>query len=241
MGMTKWLGLLTVSFLTLSTYLALIAIDRFHVNEEQLLSATNDLVPNNEVWTESGSGIFRYNDGDLVLRNNTNGNHKVFQIVAVAPSTYLRLEFEASSDLLDTSGAEYWYGASGVIKAINRQGQITKVSYVAKLYTPGSPKFYSHVELTDENTESVAVYFQLLEASGDFRVKNPVLSSLEESTLYRIIRYLIAGFWICAGLCLLVFLLHTVPIYQSVVSILCLLYTSPSPRDRTRSRMPSSA
>ena len=29
--------------------------------------------------------------------------------------------------------------------------------------------------------------------------------------------------------------------YQHAVSIVCLLYTSPSPRDRTRSRMPSSA
>ena len=28
---------------------------------------------------------------------------------------------------------------------------------------------------------------------------------------------------------------------SAVVAILCLLYTSPSPRDRTRSRMPSSA
>ena len=29
--------------------------------------------------------------------------------------------------------------------------------------------------------------------------------------------------------------------FVSVISIICLLYTSPSPRDRTRSRMPSSA
>ena len=29
--------------------------------------------------------------------------------------------------------------------------------------------------------------------------------------------------------------------YESAKDILCLLYTSPSPRDRTRSRMPSSA
>ena len=28
---------------------------------------------------------------------------------------------------------------------------------------------------------------------------------------------------------------------SSVLDIICLLYTSPSPRDRTRSRMPSSA
>ena len=28
---------------------------------------------------------------------------------------------------------------------------------------------------------------------------------------------------------------------EGVISIVCLLYTSPSPRDRTRSRMPSSA
>ena len=30
-------------------------------------------------------------------------------------------------------------------------------------------------------------------------------------------------------------------VFQNVLYILCLLYTSPSPRDRTRSRMPSSA
>ena len=30
-------------------------------------------------------------------------------------------------------------------------------------------------------------------------------------------------------------------IYQDTLSMGCLLYTSPSPRDRTRSRMPSSA
>ena len=29
--------------------------------------------------------------------------------------------------------------------------------------------------------------------------------------------------------------------YQTVTKKICLLYTSPSPRDRTRSRMPSSA
>ena len=29
--------------------------------------------------------------------------------------------------------------------------------------------------------------------------------------------------------------------FQQALSALCLLYTSPSPRDRTRSRMPSSA
>ena len=29
--------------------------------------------------------------------------------------------------------------------------------------------------------------------------------------------------------------------YKNALSIICLLYTSPSPRDRTRSRMPSSA
>ena len=29
--------------------------------------------------------------------------------------------------------------------------------------------------------------------------------------------------------------------HGEIVSIICLLYTSPSPRDRTRSRMPSSA
>ena len=33
--------------------------------------------------------------------------------------------------------------------------------------------------------------------------------------------------------------LHTMP--EIVVSITCLLYTSPSPRDRQKSRMPSSA
>ena len=31
------------------------------------------------------------------------------------------------------------------------------------------------------------------------------------------------------------------PIHPSLVPVTCLLYTSPSPRDRTRSRMPSSA
>ena len=32
------------------------------------------------------------------------------------------------------------------------------------------------------------------------------------------------------------------PFYDAIIStIVCLLYTSPSPRDRTRSRMPSSA
>ena len=33
----------------------------------------------------------------------------------------------------------------------------------------------------------------------------------------------------------------TTHILQKILSKLCLLYTSPSPRDRTRSRMPSSA
>ena len=33
----------------------------------------------------------------------------------------------------------------------------------------------------------------------------------------------------------------TLEIFQAGLSWLCLLYTSPSPRDRTRSRMPSSA
>ena len=32
-----------------------------------------------------------------------------------------------------------------------------------------------------------------------------------------------------------------VPTKTEVISMICLLYTSPSPRDRTRSRMPSSA
>ena len=31
------------------------------------------------------------------------------------------------------------------------------------------------------------------------------------------------------------------PSYKNIVDYICLLYTSPSPRDRTRSRMPSSA
>src|SRR5665811_1557051 len=31
------------------------------------------------------------------------------------------------------------------------------------------------------------------------------------------------------------------PLWRTVQSVYCLLYTSPSPRDRTRSRMPSSA
>ena len=30
-------------------------------------------------------------------------------------------------------------------------------------------------------------------------------------------------------------------VYNRVLNYVCLLYTSPSPRDRTRSRMPSSA
>ena len=34
---------------------------------------------------------------------------------------------------------------------------------------------------------------------------------------------------------------HAVAIYQAPAFFTCLLYTSPSPRDRTRSRMPSSA
>ena len=34
---------------------------------------------------------------------------------------------------------------------------------------------------------------------------------------------------------------HISPVFYSVLSRSCLLYTSPSPRDRTRSRMPSSA
>ena len=32
-----------------------------------------------------------------------------------------------------------------------------------------------------------------------------------------------------------------IPVAESALAIACLLYTSPSPRDRTRSRMPSSA
>ena len=36
----------------------------------------------------------------------------------------------------------------------------------------------------------------------------------------------------------IIYQIDTVPVYQSNT---CLLYTSPSPRDRTRSRMPSSA
>ena len=39
-------------------------------------------------------------------------------------------------------------------------------------------------------------------------------------------------FWICVAIGVVVF---------SVMFYSCLLYTSPSPRDRTRSRMPSSA
>ena len=35
--------------------------------------------------------------------------------------------------------------------------------------------------------------------------------------------------------------LDTVPVVENLPSYICLLYTSPSPRDRTRSRMPSSA
>eukprot|EP00657_Telonema_sp_P-1_P007317 TRINITY_DN27106_c0_g1_i1.p1 TRINITY_DN27106_c0_g1~~TRINITY_DN27106_c0_g1_i1.p1 ORF type:complete len:119 (-),score=22.92 TRINITY_DN27106_c0_g1_i1:25-381(-) len=34
---------------------------------------------------------------------------------------------------------------------------------------------------------------------------------------------------------------HCLPRWLDVVRCICLLYTSPSPRDRTRSRMPSSA
>ena len=40
----------------------------------------------------------------------------------------------------------------------------------------------------------------------------------------------------CMGVCHCVYLL-----YMCIVSVCCLLYTSPSPRDRHRSRMPSSA
>ena len=37
------------------------------------------------------------------------------------------------------------------------------------------------------------------------------------------------------------FLTTTVPTGFEILALVCLLYTSPSPRDRTRSRMPSSA
>ena len=33
----------------------------------------------------------------------------------------------------------------------------------------------------------------------------------------------------------------TLPLFNDAMNYICLLYTSPSPRDRTRSRMPSSA
>ena len=36
-------------------------------------------------------------------------------------------------------------------------------------------------------------------------------------------------------------LTHITPAGEAIIDMACLLYTSPSPRDRTRSRMPSSA
>jgi len=222
-GMTKWVGLVIVTILTLLTYIPLIVIDRFHVVDKQLLDTASGIDSNKRSWQESGSGVFLYKDGELLLQNDTKGNHKVFQIVATEPSTYLRLEFEGSSDLLETSGTEYWFGASGAIKSIDKKGHITKVSYVTLLHAPSPTKSYSYVELIDDNTESVAVNFQLQEASGIFQIKNPILSTLEESVVYRAIRYLLTGFWVCAGLSLLAFLFFTVPISQSVVTMLLLL------------------
>ena len=67
---------------------------------------------------------------------------------------------------------------------------------------------------------------------------------------YAVLRYHILGpvpwkdfplYILNKGVCLAAFLLLTLNFSLGPYKSLCLLYTSPSPRDRTRSRMPSSA
>ena len=53
--------------------------------------------------------------------------------------------------------------------------------------------------------------------------------------------YSFGGFNVTSGMIMIPFLFGVGFVFYDSRSKICLLYTSPSPRDRTRSRMPSSA
>ena len=67
------------------------------------------------------------------------------------------------------------------------------------------------------------------------------ISSIDKSVLRKLLRFEYRNVWSIIDGNFLLFLGLGMVSSVYILSNLCLLYTSPSPRDRTRSRMPSSA
>ena len=220
----KWLALLTVLFFTLSTQFLLKHVDRFYVQNKQVLEDSQFFLGQLH-WKESGSGTTSYKGDQITIINNKETSHSIFQNVVVDTPTYLRLTFEAASTDLDYSREEYWIGASGSIKSRDSTEMVTKVNYVAIIKQPSTMKSYSRIGYFEEDIASVDVTFRLAGSIGSFHIKNPVLSVLDEHPHYRILKYLITGFWIFAGVGLFATAIRFVPTKQLALAVLLLAVT----------------
>lgn len=217
----KWYTLLTVLFFTLSTQFLLIYVDRFYVQNRQILEDSQFLLGQLH-WKEHGSGTTSYKGDQITITNSKETSHGIFQNVVVNTPTYLKLTFEAASTDLDYSREEYWIGANGSIMSRDSTEKVTKVNYVAIIKQASTKKSYSHIGYFEDGIASVDVSFRLAGSIGSFHIKNPVLSVLDESPHYRILKYLITGFWIFAGAGLLIAAFRLVPIRQLALAVLLL-------------------
>ncbi|OED36839.1 hypothetical protein AB833_25875 [Chromatiales bacterium (ex Bugula neritina AB1)] len=205
-SVVKWSALIALIVLSAVTGLLLTQVEQFYVEKEQLLKDPSFVAGG---WSERGSNSVIFEGDSAVIENAHDGvSHSLYQTVPIGEVGYYRLSFEAATK--DVSrGPKDWHRAN--ITAIHRDIDSNKINHQAVLQLDGNTPLrpYSEILLLGAATKSLDVSFRLLNASGRFIIRDPVLSKLAIFPAYTYTKYALMAVWVLTAVCLMVLAVRT--------------------------------
>lgn len=199
----KWPILFIVALIVLLTNVTLTSLKRFEVVDFQLL--VDPLFSEwRKHWRLKGNTEVRVSPSQVDLVNTFGDSGQLVQQIEIDTPGFVRLTIEAGGESISV-GHQSWAGGAVAFVYYDANGKSLKQSAFIRVLADSSIKKYEYIEYINKPVAMIEVSIRLLRASGTFSIRNPVLTRLKETSIYRIAKVVIAAGWILIG-CYLVYL-----------------------------------
>ena len=193
----KWLVLFIVALIVVLTNVALSSIKRFEVIDFQLLTDPS-FSEWRKHWQLIGNSEVRVSPSQVDLVNAFEDSGQLFQRIEIDAPGFVRLTIEAGGESISL-GHQSWAGGAVAFVYYDANGKPLKRNAFIRVCTDSTMKKYKYIEHIDKLVAMIGVSIRLLRASGTFSIRDPVLTHLKETTVYKIAKVIIAVGWILVG------------------------------------------
>jgi hypothetical protein len=175
-------------------------IERYVVTDRQLLQNPT-FASGLSWWDLYGNGEVQAAAGEVSIINRQVANQSVSQRLNVAGPGFVRLSLRAEVDALVTGGVR-WAGASATVSMLDKAGALIHRQVIFSLKADAQPRQFELVQHHDSSVAELVVTLRLLQSTGTFKANQIVVSSLDETSVYKRARWLIIMSWVLSGLVL---------------------------------------